>query len=60
MKVFACLLVICFGVAFAKTDTLVTVNCKCDTLKVIKTVDTTVTIKLDTLKATKKPTTLKK
>ena len=59
MKFFACLLVVCLGFAFAKTDTLVTVNCKCDTLKVIKTVDTTVTVKLDTLKAVKKPVTKK-
>ena len=45
--------VLVFGLAsvFAKTDTLTVVNCKCDTLKILRTVDTAVTVKLDTLKA---------
>ena len=53
-KIFAGILVIALTCVFAKVDTLVTVSCKCDTLKVLKITDTTVTVKLDTLKAQKK------
>lgn len=59
-KIFACVIAIGFVCVFAKTDTLMVVNCKCDTLKILK-IDTTI-VKFDTLKAVvpKKLDTLKK
>jgi hypothetical protein len=54
MKTLVCVVILGFVSAFAKTDTLIVVNCKCDTLRIVKTTDTTVTVKLDTLKHEKK------
>jgi hypothetical protein len=50
VKMIVCAIVISFVSILAKPDTVIVVNCKCDTLKIVKTVDTAVTIKLDTLK----------
>ena len=50
IKAIVCIAVIGAISVLAKTDTLTVINCKCDTLKIIKTVDTTVSVKLDTLK----------
>ena len=51
LRAFVFVLVCGFVSVFAKTDTLTVINCKCDTLKILRTVDTAVTVKLDTLKA---------
>lgn len=57
MKIIVCILALGFICVFAKSDTTTVVNCKCDTLKIVKEVilkiDTVKTIKLDTLKAKK-------
>lgn len=50
LRVFAFILVCGFASVFAKTDTLTVINCKCDTLKILRIVDTAITVKLDTLK----------
>jgi hypothetical protein len=51
LRVIAFVLLLGFASAFAKSDTLTVINCKCDTLKILRTVDTAITVKLDTLKA---------
>ena len=53
MKVAICILALCSVCAFAKKDMLQVINCKCDTLKIVRTTDTSIVIKFDTLKAVK-------
>ena len=48
MKILICALVLCCSFTFAKSDTIAVVNCKCDTIKIVR--DTIITVKLDTLK----------
>jgi len=56
MRILAFVIAVCFSSVFSKTDTLQVVNCKCDTLTVIKSVDTTITVKLDTLNVNEEKT----